>query len=393
MVRQVDLCAQYVVAVLRAMLQQEPVPDVPEGLSLREVYSFSRRHAVESMVWYGLDSLKLQQEPEIWQDWSERMNVLMAQSITQLSERDSIYKKLLANGIDILPVKGCWMKELYDQIDYRQMSDLDILIHEEDLARARVLMESMGYERTHYGAGHDEAFQKKPYVTVELHYRLIEEGDPHADFCDTIWERARKVPGENGVRDRGTLYRMTPEDTYLYCLIHMEKHFRGSGCGVRYLLDLAVLEKNDPERNEAYVHTQLECLKLSAFAHQAEKLSHWWFAQDTACGEGAGEPAAQVFYDRVVRSGIYGTRELYVEQRIRILMEQGYGRTAAQLRYFLERSFLPLRKMKAAYPVLSVLPILLPFCWIHRLVKALLRKREVVRLELMTAGKRSAIAE
>ena len=49
--------ADYILSLFRALMQEQPLPPIPEELSLQELFDFSRSHAIEALVFRGLASL------------------------------------------------------------------------------------------------------------------------------------------------------------------------------------------------------------------------------------------------------------------------------------------------------------------------------------------------
>ena len=139
--------AEYTISLIRALMQEQTVPPIPEGISLQELFVFSGKHSIEAPVFRALCPLITNPDDPVWQQWENRVNLLLAQSIVQLQERDDIIRKLTAAGIDVMPVKGCWLKEQYPDINDRQMSDLDMLIHPADAAAAEDIILRMGYRK------------------------------------------------------------------------------------------------------------------------------------------------------------------------------------------------------------------------------------------------------
>ena len=129
-------CAMYCIDLIRCLLQEKEIPQLPDTVSLQELYAFAKLHNVEAMVFHGLEQLGMDNTNPIWQDWQNRSAMLLTQGIVQMADRDTLFSALTEAGIKLLPVKGCWMKELYPDIDYRQMSDLDMLIPAEKAQEA-----------------------------------------------------------------------------------------------------------------------------------------------------------------------------------------------------------------------------------------------------------------
>ena len=101
----------YIICLIRCLMWDQPVPPVPQDLPCRQLLDFSRRHSIEALVLRGLHCLD--RNGQIDAQWQTRTDIALAQSIVQLQERDDVIAALTAAGIDVLPIKGCWLKELY----------------------------------------------------------------------------------------------------------------------------------------------------------------------------------------------------------------------------------------------------------------------------------------
>ena len=145
---------RYIIALIRALMQDRPLPPVPEGIFLGELFSVSKAHGIQALVFRGLNELQPDCMDPVWKQWENQVNQLLAQSVVQLQERDELIDIFTRAEIDVLPVKGCWLKELYPDINDRQMSDLDMLVREEDVSRAEVLLLERGYRKDEVGFHH-----------------------------------------------------------------------------------------------------------------------------------------------------------------------------------------------------------------------------------------------
>ena len=74
----------YIISLIRAVMWERPVPPIPEGLSLGELFDYSKSHCVEALVFRGLAQLLPHCEDPVWKGWENRVNQLLAQSIVQL---------------------------------------------------------------------------------------------------------------------------------------------------------------------------------------------------------------------------------------------------------------------------------------------------------------------
>jgi len=351
-------CAQYCVDVVRAVMKEQPVPPMPDTVTLGELYAFSKAHCVEAMVFHGVSQLDIDAQDPVVINWENRTQMILTQSIVQLAERDTLFDALQDAGIEALPVKGCWLKEGYPQIDYRQMSDMDVLIHFEDRERAAGVMKALGYTpEVVENPIHHDGYEKKPYAAVELHLQLLPKEDPHCSYYDDVWDKPGPVDGYSFIR------RFTPEDEYIYYFLHMKKHMETAGCGIRLLLDCPVYRSLYPDWNRAYLEQEFSRLGILEYVLQVEKLSDCWFVT----GEELPQPLEEMA-ESVLRSSAYGSLDTFFERRVEVLKKKHKNPLVLQVVYWWSRFFLPLKEMKIAYPVLNKAPFLLPVCWVIRMV-------------------------
>ena len=76
--------ADYIISLIRALIQEQPIPPIPEGVSLRELYDFSRSHSIEALIYRALYPLLSHSADPVWKQWENRASQLLAQSIVQL---------------------------------------------------------------------------------------------------------------------------------------------------------------------------------------------------------------------------------------------------------------------------------------------------------------------
>ena len=354
-------CAVYCIDLIRAVMQEKTVPPMPENLSLEELYAFAKLHGVESMVYHGLEQLSVEATNPVWQDWTNRTDMLLTQSIVQLAERDQLFAALPAAGIPILPVKGCWLKEQYPDIDYRQMSDIDILIHEDAASRASARMLQWGYTTEDDLVDNHDSFIKPPYIGVELHQSLLSAEDRNYRYYASVWERAVPDSSYPGV------FRLKPEDEYIYYFVHLYKHILHAGTGIRSILDSTVYRKVYPDMDRDYVQQELTVLGLASFAECIETMADCWF--------NTGDPLPETIKDMeisILTAGTYGTVNRRVYNEMMLIRDHFSSPLGVKIAYLFHSLFLPLKAMQELYPVLVKMPVLLPVFWVWRPISRLL---------------------
>ena len=183
-----------------------------------------------------------------------------------------------------------------------------------------------------------------------MHHQLFGamQGKQFADYYLDVKNRLLKDEGNSFG------WHFSPEDFYLYLIVHEYKHHSGGGTGLRSLVDTYVY-LNNVDLDMAYVTAEAEKLGIAAFEKQNRELSQALFS-----GKGLTEEE-QTMLRRFVRSGTYGNQKILAENR---LAEKG------KWKYFLSRLTLPYPVMLELFPILRKAPVLYPFVWVYRLVAA-----------------------
>lgn len=353
-------CAEYAISLIRAVMQDSRIPPVPENVSLEDLYRFARLHNVDALMYHGLSQLDLDFASSLWLQWENRAAMLMAQSVVQLADRDTVFSALTSAGIPLLPFKGCWMKELYPNVEFRQMADLDMLVPRDRSQEAKRIMLSLGYTTESFEDGpHHAGYLKPPYTEVELHVTMMEEDIP---YYHNVWDRAEKVDGYP------CLYRFSPEDEYIFYIVHMNKHLEDAGIGIRSILDSTVYRDAFPGMDRVYLRRELEHLGLWQRTVDIETIADCWFKTGTPIPENLESLA-----EYLLSAGSYGHLENRSRNRLERLERKYRNPIVRGFVYWGIRFFRPLKEMQQGYPVLEKLPVLLPVFWIHRAVMKFVR--------------------
>lgn len=270
------------------------------------------------------------------------------------SEYDNLCKILEETKTPFLPLKGSVIRKHYPETWMRTSSDIDILVHYEDIDKVvPVLIEKNGYK---YDAttSHDVSLLAPNEMHVELHFDLMEEGiaNESSSVLKNVWEMAKIKEGYS------YWHELSDEVYYFYHIAHMAKHFENGGCGIRPFIDLWILDNMkgyDLEKRNAIL-AEGGILK---FAEAARKLKSVWF-QNCEYDELSKQMENYILY-----GGVYGTRN----NRIAV-QQQKHGGT---FRYLLLKVFVPYDVLKGHYPILYKHRWLMPFMSVRRWCKIIFR--------------------
>lgn len=348
--------AEYLIALLSSQLSGSTPPEPPEGCDMAQILQLAEQHSTAGMAYYAVEQLSSPISPELSAKWSQIRDKALVKDITQLAGLEEISSAFGSAGVRFLPLKGSIIKGLYPQSDMRTMSDIDMLIDEENAAKARDIMSGLGYSCEHFGYDVHDIYYKPPVMNVEIHRALFgEEGQEFQAVFSDPW----KLCTHDGMK-----YQFTPDAFFAYVLAHAIKHLEEGGTGIRTVMDLWVCVNSGMGIDPQAALDILEPSGKSGYAAQLLELSEVWFG---------GKPHSEStrnLEQYILSSGTYGTFENFSALRIEKSGKAGYA---------LKLLFPTFTHMKQHYPVLKKAPFLLPFCWLFRLVtKPFINRRQNV---------------
>lgn len=340
--------SEYLLTVLRAVINGRTAPPPPEGVDLKEVYELADAHRLAPMAYHGLYLAGLDGEGLAPFRAAHRSEVKLSALLG--SEFRRIADKLESAGIEYCPLKGYFTRELYPDPAMRTMSDIDIMIHAEDSERIREIMDGMGYGCLRYMLDDDDKY-KRPGLLVEFHRALDSDGLGDPSYYRDPWRLTEPAGGH--------MRRLRVSDAYLYTAAHALKHFMSSGTGLRSLLDICLYMTKAPIDRE-YVDEAAKEMGMSRFLRSMEKAAAAAF-----CGAEADADTREIL-DFMIGSGVIGSRDTLITSN---MMRSGAENGGTKLSYFMKLLFPPFRSMKLRYPVLRDAPALLPVMHIRRLLE------------------------
>lgn len=253
--------------------------------------------------------------------------------------------------IPFMPLKGSVIRALYPAPWMRMSCDVDILVHEEDLACAKELLLANSF-RSDIDGSHDISFFSPSGVHIELHFRLMEDHIATGMDLPLADPWAHAAPKSEG----SFHYVMSDALFYYYHMAHMAKHYLHGGCGIRPFIDLYILSRQQP--SDSSLQKELLAMGgLTQFAEAAEALTAVWFADAEASA------TTEKMEEYLIKGGVYGSK------KNRVAIQQ--AKRGGKLGYALSRIFLPYEILKFYYPVLQKHKWLLPACEVIRWVKLL----------------------
>ena len=261
-------------------------------------------------------------------------------------------------GIDHLPVKGWYLRHLYEVPELRTFGDIDILIRREDRARVHELMVAQGFTvQTDWEPTYT---YRRGAEFYELHTNLMDaslddRSDLPAYFADA-WTHAAPV--------RGRCH--APEETFhfLYTLCHLAKHLYAGGAGLRMYLDAALfIHRPGKDLDWAAVRREMEELKLGRFLDTVLSCCESWFGVTAPC-DFERVDAAEELLAYTLDADLFGKLrdKSVVQSRNRRELTDDDGRASAVRRIL----FPPYKALVKRYTYIEGRKWLIPVALVHR---------------------------
>jgi hypothetical protein len=171
--------------------------------------------------------------PELLSAAKDRVKGETVRNLRWLSELVRLDDVFADAGCDILVLKGAAMlhNQYKSRVAARYLSDLDLMVREEQLQGVEQAMKQLGYCSTD-GLNY---FQESTYLSVDLHTDPIKRVGAVFTFnVDKLWQDSVMVQ----VGTYKVLRGLCPEDQFLYQAVHALKH---GFVRLSWLLDLALM--------------------------------------------------------------------------------------------------------------------------------------------------------
>ncbi len=302
-----------------------------EGIN--KLYALAKMHDLSHLVGAAFESLGLLSEDDLSKKMRKQYFAAIYRYRGIEHELRNIKALLSEHKIQHIPLKGSVIRALYPEPWMRTSCDIDILVRKEDVERARELLEGeLAYKMTSE-CFHDIAFFSPGGVHVELHFTLIEDFryPKINEILSCVWERAEAGEGD-------FTYAMPRELFYFYHVSHMMKHLFEAGCGIRFFIDLLLIDEG-LELNREELDSMLSAAGLLDYRDRSLELARIWFR------EGEHTEFSRIYEKHILRGGIYGTKES------KVIVNQ--KRKGGKFGYAMRRIFLPYRSLCEMFPVIK----------------------------------------
>ena len=342
-----SFCESYkdIIMLIGNSVCQLPLPSDYKVANEASLFQLSKKHEVAQIVGMAIETNDLIVSEDQASRFKKQYYLAVRQIVVLDEETDKIKRLLESENIEFCILKGPSIRTLYGEQWMRLSSDIDILIKKMNLEKVRQLLKDNLHYQSSKGNTYHDSMVSSQGLHVEIHYTLANHNCDQKEILERVWDYCEPIAPDR------TEYVMKDEFLYFYHVFHMAKHFRNGGCGIRSILDTWMLN----HRISFDSNKRQELLKegnLQLFENSIEKIAEEWFSK--------GKCEINTDVEKYICSGgVFGDN-----QRVAAMQAVEGNRK----RYIVKRVFPPIALLRGQYPVLRKCPILLPFCWVHRLI-------------------------
>lgn len=335
--------------ILRYSLKGERmVPELNEKLTpdvILSVYKLANKHSLAHLVSRYVFANQL----PVPQELARRFQQADVRCVLNHEKMKLAYRQICdafeEARIDYIPLKGSVLRGYYPDESMRTSCDIDILVREEELDRAVAVLEQKQF-KVGERIFHDVSLFAPNGTHLELHFSICEKMDRLDAVLKNAWNHA--------VLEQGSRYAFQDAFFLFHQFSHMAYHFQSGGCGIRSLMDIWVMEHH-MKLSYSCAEKLLKKAGIHQFAAEMTKLANRCFSE-----RNVSDPVL----DYIWRGGVYGIKQ----NEVMVKKMQSGGLLA----YLKKRILKPYSSMIIIYPVLTKFPLLLPACWVHRWIKAII---------------------
>lgn len=280
-----------------------------------------------------------------------------------------VFQLFQEKDIDFIALKGLYLRYLYPNPDLRTMSDIDILVHEEDLDRINEILITLGYENKGKG-DHDVKYILNNRHCIEVHWTLDKESlkSKEGIYSKEVWNRTIEFSFFD-ITIKGLGY----EDLLAYLCFHMASHMYRAGFGLRQLCDLVLLVNKKYDVIDWNIF--LDKIKegnLLKFTSVIFKLCNYLFNMKVVDELNNSIDISDEELDNlasyIINSGVYGSEQVTDKLGNGVIFNTRGASLINKVKSMISFIFIKPSQLDEKYNYAKKNAMLLPVAWTHRAI-------------------------
>lgn len=324
------------------------IPQSIEPIDWDKLYAKCASQNIDGLVASVVNQLPEECRPDNYPVWFTAYIETLRSMTRRNLEFDRMIRLMIDRGIEPIGLKGCVLRKLYPDEALRTMGDFDIFIREQERLQAVELFETAGYS-----VKYDYSVYAAEKDDIRFEFFTTLQHDFPVD--STAWNELLR---ENVCRNKDGFLQLNPTYELLYIVVHATKHYKTKGCGIRNLLDMAlILQKEAQSIDFKEVSRLCDQLGIKRYLQYFLSALQKYFQIETAIT--VDMPKADIFTEYMLTYGIYGLENDKGNPFFPVIKGEETGLRRKML-------FPPYEYMLHGYPFLKKSKLLLPVAWVCR---------------------------
>lgn len=360
------------------------------------LYSYGRNHEILPVFFEGCN--KYIEFYSIPDDVREKFLVESVEIIMWQAGRTesflNVYDKLTAEGLKPLIVKGLICRNTYNELaDHRPSSDEDIYIKVEEFESYKDILTHSGFTMENvmitdavlYDSQEISFYDSSNGLHIEVHLSLMGKENSNRKKMNLYFKDVFDDYISFEINNH-LVYSLNHTDHYLYLFLHFYKHFTLSGVGIRQIIDILMYGQCYGDQiNWEFIHERIKEMSADKLYSDLITIGNRYLGFEAktdfvGCNE-------ETLIEDIMNTGVFGndTKEQVLSGRFT---------TAALVNgknSIIKTLFPKASAIKKGYPILYKKPYLLPFMWIKRSLRFVIKNKKassILLSESMKIGKR-----
>lgn len=277
--------------------------NIPEDTDWQAVYDEANFQAVIPLAFDGTAGIDGIPE-DIYKKFKNHTVAVMLNNDSVIKGQQELTALLQKNNVKYAILKGLSVARYYPKPELRTLGDVDFLVSKDDFESTKQLLIDNGYAFDEEEDGHFHYQFHKNGVRFELHDEISDF--PDSEMCRELGQELLKSVDDieelncNDITFSGfsVFYQA------MSLLLHMERHFRIVGLGIRQLMDWGVFVR------------QSSILENTDFINFTKKYGIYKFAEACTltfnkyfCGEKVSDDHIDSIFELLLQKGNFGVKQ------------------------------------------------------------------------------------
>lgn len=355
--------AEKLIDCLKSVINQQKIPANDVELNWELFYKTADFHHVSNMVYYAV----LGMQPAVPQEWASRFAGRYRKAVAAEDQYRKLVEAVLwsceQSGIHIMALDNYIYRDFYSMPEMRLTDCAEFLVEKKKRAEVEQMMYRLDFiPEEGYAAG-SYGFIRSGQRLI-FHDRLIYGNKRLTRYFSMP---LRTLPRED---ERLFVHRQGEPALFVFLMCNKAQRFTEGEFDLRDMVDIWQYYRSVVRGSSwQYIIQRLSRLRIWEFANRMLELTDIWF--------GGGSPGEnQVIFEELEKYIFYkGTQGQETAMRVLPLLKQNIRKKKKnqkkEKRKRIQRWMFPKRDyMLLIYPKMGRYRILLPVCWLRRLVRS-----------------------